>query len=119
MHEGIPHIDVPIIFLSPKLCCTINELKVKLNLKDNNTVIKIGKKNNMLQINGNVQIKNLTMDGAVVLEVGTNGSVNLEKLKIENVGVNLIPIKLDASNNDEIDKSDKIKGWKLIVNQIY
>lgn len=119
MHNDIPHLDIPIIFLSPKLCCTMNEFKVKLNLKDSNTKIKIGKENNMLQINGNIQIKNLNMDGAVVIEVGSNGSVNLEKLKIENLGVKLIPLKKETSNNDEIDKSDKIKGWKLIVNQIY
>lgn len=97
----------------------MNEFKIKLNLKDNNTKIKIGKNNNMLQINGNIQIKNLNLDGAVVIEVGANGSVNLEKLKIENLGVKLIPLKKETSNNDEIDHSDKIKGWKLIVNQIY
>jgi len=54
-------------------------------------------------MNGNIVIKSLDLDGAIVMNVGSRGNVFIEQLTVKNKGMSIIPIKPENLKFADID----------------
>lgn len=102
---GIPVTEGPRVILCPAFGITQEEILSKVQ-GDN---IKITKRSSMVLEGHHLTIKNLDVDGALVIRTGENSHVTVDGLKVQNKGWEL----LANDPNKEYEETVAIRGYTI------
>ena len=102
--SGIPITDGPRIVLCPAFGITQEELLAKLQGD-----VKISKRSSVVLEGHHLTIKNLDVDGALVIRTGEDSHVTVDGLKVSNKGWVLVP----NDPNKEYSETVAIRGYTM------
>lgn len=103
---GIPVTKGPRVILCPAFGITQEEILEKVGGAD---LCRISDRSSVVLEGHHLTIKNLDVDGALVIRTGTDTHVTVDGLKVENKGWELV--ELDP--NKEYDEAVKIRGYTM------
>ena len=102
---GIPVTAGPRIILCPAFAVTHEEIMSKIHGPNN----KISKRSSLVLEGHHLTIKDLDLDGALVIRTGNDSHVTVDGLKVQNKGWDLV--ELDSEK--EYDETIAIRGYTI------
>lgn len=102
--SGIPITDGPRIILCPAFGITREELLAKIQGD-----VKITKRSSLVLEGHHLTIRNMEVDGALVIRAGKESHVTVDGLKVSNKGWVLVP----NDPNKEYDETVAIRGYTM------
>ncbi|CEL97994.1 unnamed protein product [Vitrella brassicaformis CCMP3155] len=103
----IPYMMGPRIVLKPSFAVSIEDMKEKLKSGKINISAK-----STLVLEGDIEIKDLDLDGALVIKVAPGAKAIVDGLKVSNPGWEFVPLE----QPDSADTALQIRGYQLKKN---
>jgi UDP-sugar pyrophosphorylase len=101
---GIPVTEGPRIILCPAFGITQEEILSKVQGKN-----RISKRSSLILEGQNLTIKDLDLDGALVVRAGEDSHVTVDGLKVQNKGWELVENKPD----EDLEETVAIRGYTM------